>query len=108
MKLLSLIPDLILTPVAFIINLSLQTGVYPDLLKRVKSIPINKGGSTQQSISLSIFDKIIEKLMHKRLYTFFENNNILFHNQFGFRKNDSTVYSLGQITEMIKTSIDSG
>ena len=46
--------------------------------------------------------------MHKRLYTFLETNNILFPNQFGFRKNNSTVYALVQITEMIKESFDSG
>ena len=63
--------------------MSLLTGKYPDLLKVVKVIPIHKGGSTQQvnnyrPISLSIFDKIIEILMHKKLYTFLESNNILF------------------------------
>ena len=35
MKLLSLIPDLIIIPLAYIINMSLLTGVYPDLLKLV-------------------------------------------------------------------------
>ena len=114
LKLLSLIPDLIIVPLAYIINMSLLTGVYPDLLKLVKVIPIHKGGSTQdvnnyRPISLlSIFDKIIEKLMHKRLYTFLESHNILFENQFGFRKQNSTVFALAQITEMIKTSIDGG
>ena len=42
-KLLSLIPDLIIIPLAYIINMSLLTGVYPDLLKVVKVIPIHKG-----------------------------------------------------------------
>ena len=46
--------------------------------------------------------------MHKRLYTFLEDNNILYHNQYGFRKNSSTVYALVQITELIKASIDRG
>ena len=46
--------------------------------------------------------------IHKRLYTFLETNNILFPNQFGFRKNNSTVYALVQITEMIKESIGRG
>ena len=114
LKLLTLIPDLIIVPFAYIINMSLQTGEYPDLLKMVKVIPIHKGGSSQdvnnyRPISLlSIFDKLIEKLMHKRLYSFLEKNNILFRNQFGFRKNNSTVYALAQITEMIKVSIDKG
>ena len=113
-KLLSLISDLIIIPLAFIINMSIQSGVYPELLKVVKVIPIHKGGSTQdinnyRHISLlSVFDKIIEKVMHKWLYSFLENNDILFHNQFGFRRNNSTVFALIQITEKIKSSIDNG
>ena len=57
---------------------------------------------------MSIFDKIIEKLIHKRLYSFLESHNILYHNQFGFRKNNSTTNALIQITEKIKESIDNG
>ena len=94
--------------------MSFLTGEYPGLLKQVKVILIHNGGSSQdinnyRLISLlSIFDKIIEKLIHKRLYTFLEDHNILYENQFGFRKNNSTVYALMQITERIKTTIDSG
>ena len=114
LKLLSLIPDLIITPLAYIINLSLTTGEYPELLKVVKVIPIHKGGSTQdvsnyRPISLlSIFDKIIEKIVHKNLYFFLEAHNILFKNQFGFRRHNSTTHALIQITELIKKSIDKG
>ena len=57
---------------------------------------------------MSIFDKIIVKLIHKRLYSFLESHNILYHNQFGFRKNNSTTNALIQITEKIKESIDNG
>ena len=73
----------------------------------MKVIPIHKGGSTQdinifRPISqLSIFDKIIEKIMHRRLCDFLEHS-ILFENQFGFRKNNSTSYALMEITEKIK------
>ena len=114
LKMLSVIPDLIILPLAYIINMSFLTGEYPDMLKIVKVIPIHKGGSTQdinnyRPISLlSIFDKIIEKLVHKRLYNFLQEHNILYQSQFGFRKNNSTVYALAQITEMIKVSIDNG
>ena len=75
---------------------------------------MHKGGSTQdmnnyRRISLlSIFDKIIEKLMYKRLHTFMEENDILYHKQFGFRKGNSTKNALIQITEKIKESIDKG
>ena len=60
----------------------------------------------QTYFSLSIFDKIIEKIIHKKLYAFLENHKILFENQFGFRKNNSTKYALMEITEKIKESID--
>ena len=75
-KLLKLIPELILVPLCKIISMSFSSGKFPDSLKICKTIPIHKGGSTillnnYRPISLlSIFDKIIEKLMHKRLYNF--------------------------------------
>ena len=91
LKLLSLIPVLIILPLAYIINMSFLTGVDPNILQIVKVIPIHKGGSTQDVNNrpiflLSIFDKIIEKLMHKWLYNFLLEHNILYQNQFGFRK----------------------
>ena len=46
--------------------------------------------------------------MHKRLYHFLELHSVLFENQFGFRKNNSTSYALMEITEHIKESIDKG
>ena len=112
-KLLKLIPDLILVPLCNIINVSFNTGVFPNLLKLVR-IPIHKRGSKQdinnyRLISLlSVFDKIMEKLMHKRLYSFLEEKDILYHKQFGFRKGNSTINALLQITEKIKESIDKG
>ena len=111
-KLLKLIPDLILIPICRIINHSFMTGVFRDALKISEVIPIHKGGSTEEinnyrPISLlSVFDKILEKLMHKRLYEFLQEHNIFFRNQFGFRKNNSTTFALLEITEKIKETID--
>ena len=85
--------------------MSFLTGIYPDALKICKTIPIHKGGLTTElnnyrPISLlSIFDKIIEKIMHKRLNNFLGDHNILFNNQFGFQKNISTSVALIQIKE---------
>ena len=53
--------------------MSFINGSSPENIKIVKDIPVHKGGSTQDMnhfhpISLlSIFDKIMEKLMHKQL-----------------------------------------
>ena len=110
--LLKMIPDLIIFPLCEIINLSFSTGKFPDSLKIAKVIPIFKNGSVLEVTNyrpislLSIFNKIIEKLLYKQLYDFLSNNNILFDNQFGFRKNRSTTLALIQITERIRESID--
>ena len=94
--------------------MSLFTGNYPDKLKLVKVIPIHKGGSTQDLNNfrpiylLSLFDKIIEEIIHTRLHAFLETHNILYEKQFGFRKNNSTIFASRQITEKIKESIDKG
>ena len=44
--------------------------------------------------------------MHKKLYDFLQEHNILFQNQFEFRKNNSTTFALLEITEKIKKTID--
>ena len=108
LKLLKDAADIIVVPLCHIIIVSFATGVFPDLLKIAKVLPLHKGGSTLdpnnfRPISLlSIFDKLIEKLMHKKLYEFLEEHSILFADQFGFRKKNSTVYALMEITERIK------
>ena len=78
LKMLKTVADIIVTPLCHIINVSFNTGVFPEILKIAKVIPIHKGGSTldlnnYRPISLlSIFDKIIEKIMHNQLYAFLE------------------------------------
>ena len=105
LNLLQIVADLIVFPLCHIINMSFCKGIFPEKLKIMKVIPLHKGGSTQdlnnfRPISLlSIFDKITEKIIHKKLYAFLENHKILFENQFGFRKNNSTTYALMEITE---------
>ena len=114
LNLLQIVADLIVFPLCHIINTSFSKGIFPEKLKIMKVIPLHKGGSTQDSNNfrpislLSIFDKIMEKILHKRLYQFLEHHHILFENQFGFRKDNSISYALMEITEKIKESIDSG
>ena len=114
LRLLKLVADIIVIPLCKIINASFTLGIFPDVLKVAKVIALHKGGSTEEvnnyrPISLlSIFDKIIEKIMKTRLYDFLEEHDILFKNQFGFRNKSSTAHSLIEITENIKESIDNG
>ena len=54
---------------------------------------------------LSNIEKILEKLMYKRLYTFLNNNNIIYI-QFGFRQQYFTFHALINITENIRKALD--
>ena len=88
--------------------------MFPNSLKHAKVIPLHKKGATDvpsnyRPISLlSIFSKVIERLMHKRLFQVFEYCNILHPLQFGFREKHSTVNALISMTETIKVTIDNG
>ena len=87
-------------PLTYIFNLSLSNGIIPNELKIAKIIPIHKKGqeneiSNYRPISLlSVFNKILEKLVYKRLYSFFIKHKIFYKHQFGFRKNHSTSLAL--------------
>ena len=103
---------LIIEPLLFIYNLSFNTDVVPDKLKNAKVIPIYKKGemcftSNYRPISLlSIFTKLPEKLMHKRLYSFLQKNSVLYQYQFGFRKNYSTSLALIEVIDSIIKYLD--
>ena len=46
--------------------------------------------------------------MYRRLYTFLNNNNIIYDLQFGFRQQYSTSHALIKITENIRKALDDG
>ena len=46
--------------------------------------------------------------MYKRLYTFLNNNNIIYNLQFGFRQQYSTSHALINVTESIRKARDDG
>ena len=110
-KVLKSIKKVISHPLEMLFNMSFSLGIVPSSLKISNVIPIYKKDS-QYSLSnyrpislLSVFDKLLEKLMANRLVTFLEKNNLLFGNQFGFRSNHSTDYALLSIIDKIQTAI---
>ena len=97
----------IATPLTHIFNLSLSTGKCPNSLKLAKVIPIYKKDdpsliNNYRPISLlPSLSKILEKIIYKRVYNFFKQNNLLIPNQFGFRKHHSTDYAILQLCDKI-------
>ena len=109
---LHLLKDHICTPLKHIFNLSFLSGQHPDILKISKTIPIFKKGS-RLSVSnyrpislLSNLNKILEKIVHSRVYQFLEDFQCIYSRQFGFRKNHSTNHALIDITETIRLALD--
>ena len=80
--------------------MSFTSGVFPSGLKIVRVIPVHKNDSkldfsNYRPVSLlSNLDKILEKLMYTRIFKFFNNNNVFYPLQFGFRQNYSTTHAL--------------
>ena len=101
-------------PLSKIYNICIETGKQPTKLKLAHALPIFKKGSrllvsNYRPISLlSNLNKILEKIMHKRIYAFLEKYELLYSLQFGFRTQYSTTHALIHMTEAIRTALDSG
>jgi len=57
---------------------------------------------------LNTFEKILEKLMYKRLYEYLSVNHPLYKHQFGFRKHHSTSLALISVLDEMYYQLDSG
>ena len=91
-KFIKLSATLLAPALAKIVNLAIDTGIYPSNLKIAKVIPIFKKGD-QTSINnyrpisiLSPINKIFEKILYSRLMKYINKSNILYKFEYGFRK----------------------
>ena len=50
--------------------------------------------------------KVLEKVVHNRLYSFLINNSILYEKQYGFRPKRSTIDAITEFTAGILRSLD--
>ena len=98
-------------PLLFLINLSLQKGIFPNKLKLAKVVPIYKKNehdkmSNYRPISLlPTVSKIFEKVVFSQMYDYITANNILCESQHGFRKNHSTETAAIEFIENLKSEI---
>ena len=100
------------TPLLFIFNMSIETGIFAKNLKVAKVTPIYKAGEktdlgNYRPISvLPCFSKILERIMHGRLHAYLEENKILYSKQFGFQLGQSTDHAIVQLVDQIYDSFD--
>jgi hypothetical protein len=101
-------------PLTYIYNMSVNSGVFPDLFKVARVKPLYKKGDTYniqnyRPISiLSVFSKILEKIMYSRLTGFLNKHNIITKVQNGFREQKSTITAIQSFIEKIREALDDG
>ena len=95
-----------------IFNSSVSEGIFPEILKIARVVPIHKNKSQSlvknyRPISvLSILAKLLEKLMKSRAEHFLTSTSVLYSNQFGFRSNYSTSDPVLQFIDHCGHSLD--
>ena len=103
-----------LVPLTHIMNVSLLNGVFPTELKIARVIPRFKSGephkfSNYRPVSvLTLFSKILERLMYSRLLSFINKHNILYAYQFGFRMHHSPNLALIILVDRISRALEDG
>ena len=105
-KILKLLKFFISKPLEILFNFSFSSGTVPSQFKLARVLPVFKKGTqtlceNYRPISLlSIFNRILERLMYKRLISYIEKFNILYSKQLGFREKTSSIETpvLEQVT----------
>jgi hypothetical protein len=99
-------------PIAHIINLSISSGIVPDLMKIARVIPLFKSGDYRyfqnyRPVSvLPIFSKLLEKVVFKRITNYIDKSSILSDNQYRFRKKLSTYLAIMRLYDGLTSAID--
>jgi len=101
-------------PLSHIYNMSLNSGMFPEMFKVARVKPLHKKGDTYNienytPISiLPIFPKILEKIMYSRLTVFLNKHNIITEVLNGFREQKSTTTAIQSFIERIREALDCG
>ena len=94
-------------PLSIIFNRSMNEGKFPQRMKLADTVPLYKAKEKYlvdnfPPISLLItLSKILEKLMHNRVYTYFNENNLLYRSQYGFRTRHSCENAVSELVSVI-------
>ena len=111
-KLLKAIGNELSKPLTIIINQCLLTGIFPDLLKIAKVKPLFKRGDTAllnnySPISLlPTISKVFERVIYSQLYAYFNDNNLMSEQQYGFRAQHSTELASVKLVDHIIKQMD--
>ena len=109
---LKIIKCVVSKPLEMLFYASFSTPIVPYDLKLANVVPVYKKGSqtrlsNYRSISLlSIFKKLLERLMYNVMIQFLEKNDIIYTKEFGVRSKHSTDHAILCIIDRIQKAID--
>ena len=112
-KIVKLLKNKISKPLTVITNQMLKTVIFPDSFKSSKIVPLFKRGdhglqTNYRPISLlPTISEIFERVIYDQMYLYFNNNNLLADEQFGFHKNHSTEYAAIKLVDHISNEMES-
>ena len=98
--------DIVSTPLAHIINLSISNGIVPDEMKIAHVIPLYKSGDCELIVNYRPVS--ILPSFSNRLLNYIDKHEILCNSEYGFRKQHSTTLALIDMYDKISSSIDQG
>ena len=103
-------------PLCIIINQSLGSGIFPDLMKLAEVVPLHKGKACDQEtnyrpISLlttmsKVMEKVYGKVMEKRVYNFLTSTGQICDTQYGFRSKHSCDHAVAQVVGTILKNLE--
>lgn len=104
--------DVLTETLAFIMNLSLRTKVFPSIWKRSIVTPIPKKGNrcvvenTRLISLIHLAGKILEKIVNEHILAYLRNNHLLSNLQFGFTRGKSTTDCIMALCQELLTNIN--
>lgn len=108
-RIIKKLPFNLISIIAVIFNGCLQMCYFPNKFKIAKVIAIPKPGKDNRypinyrPISLlSCFGKLFERVIHNRISDFCSSNQVILPEQFGFKRNHSTIHQICRLNKIIK------
>lgn len=113
-KVIKLSSNYVIPYMVTIFNNMISTSTYPNVLKIHKIIPISKEKNATiidqyRPISvLPVINNIFERIIHRQICNFFDENDILNNCQYGFRKGCGTEEAVINVQNFICRTLDEG
>ena len=98
--------------ISIVTNQSMQTGIFPDLMKLAEVVPLYKSKSRENETNyrpislLTTMSRVVEKVVYKRVYQFLTKTGQICETQYDFRPSHSCEYAIAQVIGSILKNLE--